>query len=195
MRMGAAYPFPIIGLTGNAGSGKTTVARYLAEQYGFQWTRFAGPLKSMLRALGLSERQVDGDLKEVPCDLLCGKTPRWAMQSLGTEWGRNCIDSEFLVNAWRARLERDANVVVDDTRFPNEVAVIKNLGGIVVKIERPGQAIIATSQHVSENEELAHDLVITNDGDLNHLFSRVDHRLIRAPSFQCRTCRDLDEAA
>jgi hypothetical protein len=47
--------------------------------------KFAGPLKSMCMALGLTEAHIEGHLKEVPCELLCGQTPRHAMQTLGTE--------------------------------------------------------------------------------------------------------------
>ena len=55
----------IIALTGPAGCGKTTVAKQL-EGHGFVRVRFAGPIKAMLRALGLTEAQVDGDEKETP---------------------------------------------------------------------------------------------------------------------------------
>ena len=43
----------------------------------------------MLYQLGLGEAHIEGALKEVPCELLGGKTPRYAMQTLGTEWGRD----------------------------------------------------------------------------------------------------------
>ena len=41
----------LIGLTGFAGSGKSTVAQYLVEQHGFTRLSFAAPLKKMLRTL------------------------------------------------------------------------------------------------------------------------------------------------
>jgi dephospho-CoA kinase len=45
----------IVAILGVAGSGKTLVARHLVEAYGFQRTRFAGPLKNMLKVgLGLT---------------------------------------------------------------------------------------------------------------------------------------------
>jgi hypothetical protein len=78
----------LIALTGYAGSGKSTLADILACEHGFTVVKFAGPLKAMLRALGLDEREIEGDLKEQPCQLLAGHTPRRAMQTLGTEWGR-----------------------------------------------------------------------------------------------------------
>ena len=77
----------LIGLVGAAHCGKTTVAILLSREHRYVRLRFADTIKDMLRVLGLSDEQLDGNLKEVPTDLLYGKTPRWAMQSLGTEWG------------------------------------------------------------------------------------------------------------
>jgi hypothetical protein len=56
----------IVVLTGSAGAGKTTVAKQLVADHGFKRVRFAGPLKEMMAALGLSEREIDGDLKDKP---------------------------------------------------------------------------------------------------------------------------------
>ena len=74
----------IIGLTGlGRKSGKSTAASVpVSSSTGSPQDRvsFAGPLKAMMAALGLSSEQIDGSLKETPCDLLCGKTPRQAMQ-------------------------------------------------------------------------------------------------------------------
>lgn len=41
----------VVGLTGFAGSGKSTVAEYLVEKHGYTRLSFAGPLKKMLRTL------------------------------------------------------------------------------------------------------------------------------------------------
>ena len=95
----------LIALTGLAGSGKTTAADYLVKAHGFACISFAGPIKSMLRTLGLTalediEEVFEGEGKEKPNRLLCGKSPRFAMQTLGTEWGRDLIGPDLWVNAW-----------------------------------------------------------------------------------------------
>jgi len=90
---------PLIAFIGLSGCGKTTAARYFND-HGFTRLRFAEPLKRMLRAIGLTDAQLDGDLKEQETNLLCDRTPRHAMQTLGTEWGRNQIDQDFWVNIW-----------------------------------------------------------------------------------------------
>lgn len=140
----------VIVLTGQAGSGKSTIAAQLATQ-GYTVVKFAGPLKDMLRALGLTDAEIEGDLKEKPCPLLGGRTPRYAMQTLGTEWGRNLIAPALWVVAWqhsvRGVLAGGGRVVVDDCRFLNELAAAMEMGGLAVRLVRDGAGTVA---HVSE---------------------------------------------
>jgi hypothetical protein len=128
----------IIGICGYKGSGKSEVAKYLIRRHGYRRFPFAQTLKDMLRTLGLTDAQVDGDQKEVPCELLGGRTPRWAMQSLGTEWGRQCIDQDLWVRAWKRNVPQDRDVVVDDLRFLNEAKALVAVGAELWRIDRPG---------------------------------------------------------
>lgn len=70
----------LVGFCGLMGSGKTFAADYLVEKYGYTKVKFAKPLKDMLRAMGLTEEHIEGDLKELPCDLLDGRTIMGSMQ-------------------------------------------------------------------------------------------------------------------
>jgi hypothetical protein len=140
----------VIALCGRAGAGKSFAAEALAL-YGYRTVKFAGPLKGMLRALGLTEAEIEGDRKEAPCALLGGKSPRQAMQTLGTEWGRGLIDPELWTRAWSLEVEKrlalGQKVVVDDCRFENELAVVQQFGR-AIRIRRPGATIAAP--HASE---------------------------------------------
>lgn len=138
----------IIGFAGAQRSGKSTISDWLVKHHKYKRLPLAGPLKSMLMDMGLEYDHVYGDKKEEPLDLLCGKTPRWAMQSLGTEWGRNCIGEDIWINAWANSAAKHKLVVCDDVRFPNEVARIKELGGVVIRIRRPSVEVTCT--HPSE---------------------------------------------
>lgn len=161
-------PVQLIALTGYAGSGKSTLAHLLAWEHRFTIVKFAAPLKDMLRALGLSEREIEGDLKEQPCALLGGHTPRRAMQTLGTEWGRELFGQDFWVgiamHKVRAVLDCGGRVVIDDCRFPNEAAAIRAAGGVVVRIVRPGVGPV--NAHASEAQQLEVDGIVDNGGSM-----------------------------
>lgn len=130
----------LVGLIGRKGAGKDTAADLLLGQ-GYQNVKFAGALKDMIRCVlayqgcdaATIERMIEGDLKEVPTDYLAGRTPRYAMQTLGTEWGRDLIGEHFWVAAAIARAG-DRETVITDARFPNEVEAIENVGGVAFGI-------------------------------------------------------------
>lgn len=166
----------IVALTGIAGAGKTSAAHYLVAQHGFVVEKFAGPLKDMLRAIGLTEDEIEGDLKHEPCDLLMNRTPRHAMQTLGTEWGRDQIDPNFWVNLWAARCAQRRLVVVDDCRFPNEAQAVYELGGRIIKIIRPEHGNDEqVASHASESliDKLPCDHILHNEGTLMELGRKV----------------------
>lgn len=165
----------IIAFTGVAGSGKSTAAAHLTRHRGFERVRFAGPLKAMMAALGCTAPEIDGDRKETPCELLGGKTPRHAMQTLGTEWGRDLIASDLWIRAWQAALARvpaGVPVVVDDCRFPNEAAAVIAAGGVIVRIERPGAG--TASVHASEQHALPASRTLHNTLSEQNLREQVD---------------------
>ncbi len=151
----------IIGLLGRAQSGKSSVARHLVQARQFKLVPFAGPLKSMLMELGLTEEQVYGATKEIPDPLLCGQTPRHAMRTLGTEWGRQLIGQDIWVNAWEHKARKYPHVVCDDVRFPNEVTRIKELGGLIIRIRRP-----AAETEDATHESEAHTLTLPVDHEI-----------------------------
>lgn len=165
----------IVAFTGLAGSGKSTAAAYLVERHGFQRVRFAGPLKAMMAALGCTHEQIDGPEKETPCDLLGGGTPRHAMQTLGTEWGRDLITPDLWIRAWQAAVAKvpaGVPIVVDDCRFPNEADAVRAAGGVIVRIDRPGAG--TASVHASEQHVLPAVETLRNIADERYLFDQVD---------------------
>lgn len=133
----------LIGICGAMSAGKSTVAAHLAETANGKRLRLADGLKRMLRSVGLTDEQVDGGEKSEPIDLLCGHTPRYAMQMLGTEWGRKLIGPDFWVKVCTLSItdevvKGDAEVIiVDDIRHKNEADMIRRLGGQVWLVRRP----------------------------------------------------------
>lgn len=178
----------LIALTGKAGSGKSEVASYLVDGHGFQLVKFAGPLKAMLRGyyreIGLSDEEIDrrieGDLKEVPDPYLAGRTPRHAMETLGAEWGRKQMASEFWVNAAESKIvgSKAECIVVDDCRFPNEAHAVRRLGGEIVRIKSDRERR-KVSNHVAEKglHPALIDHTIQNDEGIGALRNSIDEHI------------------
>lgn len=111
-------------------------------------------------------------------------SPRVALQSLGSEWGRKAIDENVWVNyllsrAREAIVSKDyRGVVVSDIRFENELLAVKDAGGKLLHIVRPESAPLAAGieNHASERQELDHSMFnfnIKNDGSVKDLFNDI----------------------
>lgn len=171
----------LIALTGYAGSGKSTVAKHLVDEKGFVLVKFASPLKDMLRSVGLTDEHIEGHLKEKPCDLLCGHSPRYAMQTLGTEWGRKIIGDSLWSNLWLSRvnllLSSGRSVVTDDCRFENETLAAKSAGAYIIQLTRPDNPNQISPEHESENIPSYYDVIVPNVGGIEELTKYVDFLL------------------
>lgn len=178
----------VIGFSGRAHSGKSTIAREVVKQVGTHayLMAFATPLKSMLATLmaygGVDVSELP---KEEPSDVLMGHSLRHAMQTLGTEWGRDCLDPSFWCHMAQLRMDvilRDRAsmrgavstllkgrkveapvFVFDDVRFDTEVRFINLHGGYVIHLNR-GTAGIGTQHKSEKGITIPPDLVISNDG-------------------------------
>ena len=170
----------IIALTGRKGSGKTSLARILSKSHDYWIIPLANPIKVMVEALlkyqgcpqETAQRMLRGDLKEEPTFYFAGKSPRYVMQTLGTEW-RNLISENLWLDIWENAIYRSQKVVVDDLRFPHEAERMKKLGGKVIRIARPG--IESDNSHPSESaiDQLPVDLELTNDSSIFNLADQL----------------------
>jgi len=171
----------LIGIAGPARAGKDTVGTYLKNYHGFKGVFFAEPLKEAARVMfNLSDAQLYGDEKEKPIDWL-GKSPRFILQTLGTDWGRELIHSDvWLLVAGRrinSLLGEGTSVCVTDVRFDNEANAIRNLGGCVWHIERRNAQKVLN--HASEAGVTRHydDWVLNNNGSIVDLHDQVEKAL------------------
>lgn len=182
----------LIGLTGPAGCGKDTVARYLCQPHiGFEPYAFADPLRDMLIALLCPanipvQYLVERSLKEQPMPGI-GMSARRLMQTLGTEWGRNTVHADLWtrVAGMTLGISEDPAVlpvadaiVISDVRFPNEAAWIRQHGGYVVRVERETAGVAA---HESEQhfDAIGADDTVDNRGTLGGLHCKIDAMLAR----------------
>lgn len=157
-------------------SGKSSVAGVLGNRFGFETRGFALALKRMvidlMNSAGLTPEQIGYYMdvgKEDPIPELGDKSFRYLCQTQGTEWGRTLIDKDLWVKIVVNNPNRPNFLVIDDVRFPNEFEAIKQAGGQVWRVWRPG--VEPTSDHPSEGllEGFDFDEDLKNDGDLAHL--------------------------
>lgn len=194
----------IIGISGKAGSGKDTAADVLVRDHGFVRIGLADPMKRFAEHLWhFTEAQLWGPSQQrnAPDPRYRrangeGLSPRHALQTLGSEWGRDCDPDVWiryaLMCAERLMSSRllhysgeqglvygserpiPRGVVIPDVRFANEMKAIRGAGGQVWRVTRGTSLDGAESRHVSETEQdmIADDAfgrVIRNEGALDDL--------------------------
>lgn len=175
---------PLVGLIGKKRVGKDTFAAVLVEEFGFARVAFADPLKEMALTID-PEVAIDSDTWEHLGVLVAQfgwegakEEPgvRRFLQRLGD--GVRQFDPEFWVTAgmrqmWNLRghpaTAVGQPVVITDVRYPNEADAIREAGGILVRIERPG--VDDGDTHASETalDDYLVDAIVENDGDLADL--------------------------
>ncbi len=168
----------LIGICGKSNAGKDTAADVLVKDFGYVKVALADPMKrACAEWFGWDEQTLWGpsEMRNTPDKRYPNSfssadegrspqgwlTPRHALQTLGTEWGRDCYDDiwvDIAIRTAKTLLEdhpgaqpyydhrtgveygynsRVRGVVISDVRFPNEVAAIKAAGGRIWKIIRP----------------------------------------------------------
>lgn len=176
----------IIGFTGKKSSGKSTAATHLCKELGFVKHAFAEPIKVMIfhfiKSFGYSDVDADQYIrfdKETVIPKI-GVSARHCMQTLGTEWGRDCVHPDAWILACKTELERSTAplIVFDDVRFENEAALIRELGGFIIHIERGTWH--PEDIHLSESGifDQPGDVMIFNDDSLPEFLTEVSARVI-----------------
>lgn len=179
----------VIGMNGLKHSGKTEATKVLVRKFGFVEMKFAFWLKAMLLAIGLTEEEIEGIMKEEPNPMLCGKTNRYAMETLGHDWGRMMIGMDFWVNLAVRKAKDSAlhKIVFSDCRYPNEAQAIReHFNGRIWRMTRPGLvASDAASEQVQK--QVVPDLTIDNSGTLVDLDERISLIMKQARGFRWGT--------
>lgn len=175
-------PF-LIGFNGKKGSGKDTAAKAFP---GAVTLAFAEPLKeAAIHLFGLSREQVyDETLKEV-VDPRYDKTPRQLLQWLGCDIMRDQFDEDHWLHLMRERMTKHLSdhddVIITDVRFDNECELVREHGGVVMRIlrEQPGKSEDSHASEKGVNPELV-STDITNDKTIRDLHEavRLAHRVL-----------------
>ena len=191
----------LIGIVGLIGSGKDTVAERLVAQHSYRRDSFAKSLKDAVSTMfnwdrELLEGKTDSsrEWREQPDEYWSEKfgkpvTPRWVLQYFGTEVMRGQMYDGIWVDSCIGRYKGD-NTVISDTRFPNEINKIRNIGGKIILVKR-GQDpdwftsyvegnIIPSGIHSSEYlwAKSEFDYIIDNNGSKENLYKKVDDLIV-----------------
>ena len=203
----------IIAIAGFKGSGKDTLGSYLSKNHGFQTTSFAKPLKRALcEMFGWKRQMLEGTTaasrawREQPDEFWSNQfgkpvTPRFIMQNFGTDVVRKHMLDGFWVSATKKEIMQTVtSVVVTDARFKNELAMVKELNGITIRVVRGDEPEWfekaawlnqqheflkpmlgwflpeVTAVHASERDWIGwnFDYTVYNDGDLDHLYAQIE---------------------
>ena len=182
----------IIGLHGEPGSGKDTVGEFLYTKHDFCVYRMADPLKfGLSRMFNIPLEDIENqDIKNLP-SYKFGKSIRYLMQTLGTEWGRNMVEDDVWIKMAIENIENienrestppfmQSNIVITDIRFDNEAKMVQDMGGHVIEITRPhneSNGLTAGVQNHTSNAGIIPSLIdrlIINDGTVTQLYKKVD---------------------
>lgn len=147
-----------IGIVGFKNSGKDSLANQFIN-IGYEKYAFADSLKDVLSAtFGWERSLLEGDTiesrnwREEPdiwweeklnwCDQLNFKsvfprfTPRVAMQLVGTDVFRKYFNDNLWILSLENKIRNKTNIIISDCRFPNEIKMIKDNGGIIIRVIR-----------------------------------------------------------
>lgn len=179
---------PNMYIVGKAGAGKTYLANYLIEKYGYTRAKMANSVYMIAeKYLGMNPDKKDRNL----------------LQFLGTDIGRNGVDQDiwvkrFVDDIWIAQEtskglhNKELRFVSDDIRFPNEHEVLKEAGwmGIYLNVSddirierltrRDGDACVDKLEHVSETalDGFKDDLIqIDVSGSLEQSYENLEQTL------------------
>jgi hypothetical protein len=192
----------ILGLLARAGSGKTTVANYLRDNYDARIVSLASPLKQIAKVvMDFSDEQLYGtQAQKEAIDSRYGFSAREFLRKLGTEGIRENLGADVWIDVLLDRATNAASedpthsvFIVDDMRFVNEVNRIRSArsrelpNGSLVDIKAAVIKIVCTDaptppgDHASEREidlipETSLDAVVTSSRALgvHHLTGEVE---------------------
>ena len=189
----------VIGLTGYARSGKDTVGTMLTD---LGWHRIA--FADNVRALALEADpwiQVTGTGRPVRLSYYVAAVGwdeakavpevRRTLQAIGTgvrtvlgedTWIDAALGDAY--EAFRIPPGADADggpagLVVTDVRHPNEAEAVRQRGGFIVRVDRPGVGPVNGHEAEAGVERIIPDTAIDNSGDLVELNRRTHLALLR----------------
>jgi len=171
----------IIGITGYMLAGKSTLAHALGafSKEVFEERHFKTPLLEIMRAAHMpidtqEDKIITTYIKATEEHRKAGVeittsgylTRRGVSQFIASDLIRSHLSTIFFTQAAMAELSNERNVIFDDVRHADEVEVIRGMGGIIIRVTRPG---CVPGTHSTETQEIKEDHLFQNHGTLIEL--------------------------
>lgn len=153
----------LIGLTGKIGSGKSTCAKIL-NKLGYIELSFAETLKDVGLLLGFTHDELFIDKNKI--NNIWGISGRDFLQKFGTDVMKYNLPtiipsmSNIWINLVKHKINLSHKYVISDVRFEDEYNFIKELKGVIIKINSDN---IEEYTHISEKGNIKYDYIIYND--------------------------------
>lgn len=184
----------IIAFCGRKESGKTELANICVD-FGYEKISFATPLKKLIAQLincdfndihklkNVKSEYIfnDYDCKfiseetNIPYEIVLEKmlnkqftTVRELLQHIGTDLIRG-FNPDWHVNKTKESIVGNKKFVIDDTRFPNEVKMINELGGDCWFVVRPKMDNVSNHESETSLKWQDFDKIIINDKTIEYL--------------------------
>ena len=175
----------LICIVGNIGSGKSTAGNILKE-YGYEEITFAQPVKEIGLILGFEHKELYGLQEDkLKINEFWGVSGREFMQKFATNVMRNELHKYINMNMdgktiWVRLCEKkiiqmlkeNKKILVSDGRFPDEINMIKQYNGTIIKLERNNSHDL---NHESESyiSNISYDIIIDNNGTIDDLENEI----------------------
>lgn len=193
----------IIGISGYSGSGKDTAGRiiqYLLCKHAIvpvneiieNYKDFEQCLEKAsgykIKKISYRLKQIASILTNIPIEkfeeqefktkmINSSITVREFLQKIGDRLRE--IDENIFINSLMSEYKENDNWIITDVRYPNEASIIKEKGGILIRIRRNG--VVPINSHISETalDDWDFDYRITNDFSLVYKLKEIVNHAIK----------------
>lgn len=163
----------LIGILGHISAGKGVVSDNLVQNHNFKKDSFAHSLKDSCSVIFDWPRELlEGDTVEsrnwreeidpwwATKLNIDNFSPRLALQLIGTDALRNHFHPDIWLLSLENRLRQNPtnNVVIADARFPNEIEMIRRVGGKLIRVDRgeePSWVRVATLANTGDKRAIS----------------------------------------
>lgn len=167
----------LIGLGHASRVGKDTCAQLLIEHHGYERVAFADALREFVLRTHPGVRSI---VERIGWEEAKEAHPfvRKTLVEVGNG-ARHILGEDVWIKAAFRRI-RSERTAFTDMRYPNEAAAIRETGGLLVKVTRPGVDPLPNVADQALADFDGWDAVIVNDGSLGDLQVQLDELLARS---------------